>query len=138
MAGSAQAPSPPPKVPPSDEVLHYILFYGGLFVGLFLLYCVLRSRYSQLYYARNFAGRATPYSLDAAFHSFFGWIWAAITVSDEQLFQQSGLDSLTLVHWAQFGLKVCRYVPGAPLCPPPPPRRAPAGTAPGRGGGAHG
>ena len=94
-------------VSPNDSVIirTTLQTYGSIYLGLVVIFCLLRNRFPRIYNVRSWA---PDIQTDLA-NTFFGsvsWCWRVWFVGDDDFREQCGMDALSFVRILRFGLRL--------------------------------
>lgn len=79
--------------------------YGSVFLGLFALFIVLRSKFPLTFtYNSRSLKYMTPLSKDR--HGTFNWIYKIFKFTDDEIFQHCGMSAIVYIRFLRLGLKV--------------------------------
>jgi hypothetical protein len=119
FSSASSSPSHPPASAPtitdpslitstdSAIIRETLRVYGSLYIGFFLLFCILRQRYPKLYNVRSWAPEIRSRLAITQEYGFFSWAWRVFYVSDDELMHQCGMDALCFIRALRLGEKLC-------------------------------
>jgi hypothetical protein len=89
----------------SSIIRETLRLYGSLYLCCFLLYCVLRKRYTRLFNVRSWVPELEC-ELAKREYGFFNWFWKVFDVTDEELFKDCGMDAMCFLRALRMGRKL--------------------------------
>ena len=85
-----------------DVIRTSLIVYVPLFIGMFLLFCYVRTKFPMVYNVRNTV--ATLKNPIAAMpHGYFSWIWKTFRIEESEIFRTCGMDALCLLKITRMG-----------------------------------
>ncbi|KAF4660508.1 hypothetical protein FOL47_007137, partial [Perkinsus chesapeaki] len=101
----ASTPDDSSKTTTSMAVLISFGIYIGIFAGMTLVYCLVKAKAPQLYNCRQSIPELNC-PLDEKKYGKFSWIWGAVKVSDEEIYEYAGLDAAAFVRLLKMGVRI--------------------------------
>ena len=82
-----------------------MMVYGSIMVVIILVFCWARRRFPKVYNLRNWVDPIKS-NLAQDQHGFFSWMWKVYMVTEDELWEECGMDALCFVRIAQMGFKL--------------------------------
>lgn len=80
--------------------------YGSIYAVLFIIFCVARKKFPGAYNVRNYYSQHNC-DLASNQYGYVSWTWNMFArVTDDELFEQCGMDAVSFIRMMTFGLKV--------------------------------
>ena len=90
----------------STIIRNTLRVYGTVYLACFLAFCFLRQRFNKYYNIRSWVPEMKCNLAVTQTYGFFSWCWKVFYVSDDELLDQIGMDSLCFVRCLRLGTKL--------------------------------
>ena len=90
----------------SSIILNTLRVYGTFYAVVIILFEILRRRFPRLYSIRSWIPEQECQLAKEKYPGLFSWFWLVFKVSDEQIFDQCGMDALCFIRAMRF----CRHL----------------------------
>ena len=82
-----------------------IIIYGGLLVGIIIVFSWLRRRFPNAYNVRSWSPDYKTYLAEDQYR-FFSWMWRLYMITDDEIMDECGLDAACFVRLIQMGYRL--------------------------------